>query len=71
MELDFEPKHAGEWFVEQVKKMKEYQNVPIIVISASYNVRSIAKKLGVNCLPKSIAARDLADYKLAMEEALM
>lgn len=70
MELDFEPKHAGEWFVEQVKKIKEYQNVPIIVISASYNVRSVAQKLGVNCLPKSIAARDLNAYKLAIEEAL-
>ncbi|MEI8128930.1 MAG: hypothetical protein WCG95_04850 [bacterium] len=70
MELDFEPKHAGEWFIEQVKKMKEYQNVPIIVISASYNVRSIAKKLDVNCLPKSIAARDLTVYKLAIKEAL-
>ena len=70
MELDFSPKHAGEWFVEQVKKMKEYQNVPIIVISASYNVRSVAQKLGVNCLPKSIAVRDLTAYKLAVEEAL-
>ena len=71
MELDFEPKHAGEWFVEQVKKMNEYRNVPIIVISASYNVRSIAQKLGVNCLPKSIAASDLMAYKLAIEEALL
>lgn len=70
MELDFEPKHAGEWFVEQVKKLKEYQNVPIIIISASYNVRSVASKLGVNCLPKAIAARDLTSYRLAMEEAL-
>jgi DNA-binding NtrC family response regulator len=71
MELDFEPKHAGEWFIEQVKKMKEYQNVPIIIVSASYNVRSIAKKLEVNCLPKSIAARDLITYKLIIEEALI
>lgn len=70
MELDFEPKFAGEWFVEQVKKMKEYQNTPIIIISATYNIRDIAKRLGVNCLPKAIAARDLTAYKLAMEETL-
>lgn len=70
MEMDFEPKHAGEWFVGQVKKMKEYQNVPIIIISAAYNIRSIAQKLGVDCLPKAIAARDLHSYKLAMDEAL-
>ena len=68
MELDFEPKHAGEWFVEQVQKMKEYLNTPIIIISASYNIRSIAQKLGVNCLPKVTAARDLTAYKLAMDE---
>jgi DNA-binding NtrC family response regulator len=70
MELDFEPKHAGEWFIEQVKKLKEYQNVPIIIISASYNVRSIASKLRVNCLPKAIAARDLTAYRLAINEIL-
>lgn len=70
MELDFEPKHAGEWFVEQVKKMKEYQNTPIIIISAAYNIRSIANKLEVNCVPKATAARDLTAYKLALDEAL-
>lgn len=70
MEWDFEPKHAGEWFVEQVKKMKEYQNVPIIIISAAYNIRSIAKKLEVNFLPKASAARDLQSYKFAIDEVL-
>lgn len=70
MELDFEPKHAGEWFVEQVKKLKEYRNTPIIIISASYNVRSIAKKLEVECLPKAIAATDLLSYKLAITQLI-
>ena len=70
MEMDFEPKHAGEWFVEQVKKMKEYQNTPIIIMSAAYNIRSIANKLGVDCLPKATAARDLNSYKLAIDEIL-
>lgn len=70
MEMEFEPKHAGEWFIEQVKKLKEYQNVPIIIMSAAYNVRSIASKLGVNCLPKAVAARDLVSYKLAIDELI-
>lgn len=70
MELDFEPKHAGEWFIEQVQKLNQYRNTPILIISASYNIRSIAKKLDVNCLPKAIAARDLTSYKLALDELL-
>lgn len=68
MEFDFEPKHAGEWFVEQVRKLKEYNNTPIIIISASYNARSIAKRLEVECLPKAIAATDLLSYKLAITQ---
>jgi DNA-binding NtrC family response regulator len=70
MELDFEPKHAGEWFIEQVQKMKEYKNVSIIIVSASYNARMIAKLLGVECLPKVIASRDLTAYKLMVEELI-
>lgn len=70
MESDFEPKHAGEWFVEQVKKLKEYNNVPIVVISATYNIQSVAQRLGVECLPKATAARDLMAYKLKMDELL-
>jgi len=70
MEMEFEPKHAGEWFVEQVKKMTEYKNVPVIIMSAAYNIRSIANKLGVDCLPKATAARDLHSYKMAIDEQL-
>lgn len=70
MEMDFEPLHAGEWFIEQVKKMSQYLHTPIIIVSASCNVRSIAKKLDVNCLPKAVAARDLTSYKLAVDELI-
>jgi len=70
MEMEFEPKHAGEWFVEQVRKMKEYMNTPVVIVSAAYNIRSIANKLGVECLSKSIVARDLTSYKLKMDELL-
>lgn len=70
MEWDFEPKHAGEWFIEQVKKLSEYRNVPIVIVSASYNIRSVANRLEVNCLPKASAVNDLNSYKLAIEEVL-
>lgn len=70
MELDFEPKSAGEWFIEQVKMMKEYKNVPVIIISAMYNIKTIAERLEVNYLPKASAARDLTTYKLAIQESL-
>lgn len=70
MEMEFDPKHAGEWFIEQVKLLKQYKNTSIIIISAAYNIRSIANKLEVSCLPKAIAARDLTSYKLAIDEQL-
>lgn len=70
MEMSFEPLHAGEWFIEQVKKLKQYNNTPIIIVSAAYNIRSIAQKLEVDCLPKPTAASDLHSYKLAMDELL-
>ncbi len=70
MELYFEPKYAGEWFIEQVKKLKEYKDVPIIIISATYNIKSVANRLGVNCLPKITAANDLKAYKLAVDELI-
>ena len=70
MEMEFDPKHAGEWFIEQVKLLKEYKNTPILIMSAAYNIRSIASKLEVDCLPKSVAARDLNSYKLVIDELL-
>ena len=55
MEADFEPKYAGEWFVEQIKTFKNYFKTKIIIISAAYNVRHIAETLGVECIPKATA----------------
>lgn len=70
MEWDFEPKHAGEWFIEQVQMLNEYRKTKIIIISASYNLRSVAQRLGVDCLPKATAANDLESYKLAIAELI-
>lgn len=70
MELDFEPKLAGEWFVEQVKKLDQYKNTSIILISATYNIKTIAERLGVDYMPKSIAARNLLEYRIKMDEII-
>lgn len=70
MEWDFEPKHAGEWFIEQVQMLNEYRKTKIIIISASYNLRSVAQRLGIDCLPKATAANDLESYKLAIAELI-
>lgn len=70
MELDFEPKLAGEWFIEQVKKLNEYRNTSIIIISATYNIHYIADELDVYFIRKSVAASDLKAYKAAIDKIL-
>ena len=55
MESDFLPKLAGEWFVEQVKMFKEYQNANIVIISASPDISIIANRLGVKYFSKTDA----------------
>ena len=55
MENDFEPKYAGEWFIEQIKTFKNYKNTKIVIISAAYNISHIANIYGVNYIRKSTA----------------
>jgi len=55
MEQDFEPKYAGEWFIEQIKTFKNYSNTRVVIISATYNIRQIAENFAVDCIPKSTA----------------
>lgn len=57
METDFEPKYAGEWFVEQIKTFKSHAKARVVIISAAYNVRHIAEGLGVDCIPKPTARK--------------
>ena len=54
METDFSPEFAGEWFVKQVKQIKEYQKTRIIIVSATYNIAFIGNKLGVEHLSKRV-----------------
>lgn len=52
MEPDFLPLYAGEWFIKQVQSFKEYKNSKIIIISASENIKQIAKNYNVDYIPK-------------------
>lgn len=55
MESDFEPDYAGEWFIKQIKGLKNYANSQIVIISAAYNVNSIAESFGVDFIRKPTA----------------
>ena len=63
MESDFEPKYAGEWFVEQIKTLKNYYKTKIVIISATYNINLIAENLGVFYIRKSTARNFPESYK--------
>ena len=63
MEDDYAPKYAGEWLVEQIRTFNRYNNTIIIMISASYNVRQIARQLNIECIPKSTALTSISAYK--------
>lgn len=55
MELDFEPKHAGEWLIEQVKTFSGYYKTKIVIVSGASNIRKIAENYCVDFIPKSSA----------------
>ncbi len=52
MEPDFLPLNAGEWFIKQIQFYPEYKNTKIVIISASPRIENIAKKYGVDFIPK-------------------
>ena len=64
METDFEPDYAGEWLIKQAKNFKNYLNTKIVIISATYNIHSVADSLGVECIPKSTALKFPNAYDL-------
>ena len=63
MEPDFEPKYAGEWLVEQIKTFKNYYKTKVIIISATYNINTIADNLGVYYIRKITARNTPEIYK--------
>lgn len=63
MEEDFQPKYAGEWFVEQIKTFKSYSSANVIISSGCYNIKQTAENLSADYIPKRIAVTDINAYK--------
>lgn len=61
MEPDFLPLYAGEWFIKQIKFFNEYKNTKIIAVSASENLKQIAKNYDVDCIQKYMC-NDIKSY---------
>ncbi len=70
MELDYEPKLAGEWLIENIKTIKEYSYTNIVIISAMYNIESIAKKLNVECISKTLLLNNKLLLKFMFEKLM-
>ncbi len=68
MESDFLPKSAGEWLIEETRQIKEYSDIPIVIISAMTNIESIAKKHKVEYIPKNQLIKDNNLLKLMTEK---
>ena len=70
METDFEPKLAGEWLIENIREIKKYSSVNIVIISAMYNVEQIAKSYGVECISKQLLIRNKLLMKFMFEKLM-
>lgn len=71
MESEFLPEFAGEWFIKNLKKLKEYNNVPIVIVSAAYNISFIAAKLGVGYLSKRTLVSNPDSYYFMLDEKIL
>ena len=70
METDYEPKLAGEWLVEHIKNIHEYDSVPVIIVSAMYNIEYIARTLNVECISKTLLVRNKLLMKFMFEKMM-
>ena len=70
MESDFLPEFAGEWFVNNLKNINEYKTVPIVIISAVYNIAFVASNLGTDYLSKRSLVSNPQSYYLMLDEKL-
>ncbi len=68
MESDYEPLCAGEWLIEEIKKNKKYQTVPIIIISAMSTIKNTAEKYNAEYIPKNQLVNNKLLMKLATEK---
>lgn len=70
METDYHPQYAGEWLIQKIKSMSEYKNVPIVIVSATYNISFIAANLGVKYLSKRSLVNSADTYFFMLDENL-
>lgn len=70
MEENYSPKYAGEWFIEQVKTLKNYYNTKYIICSGCGNIKQIAENLNTDYIPKYLAITNVEDYKNLVKENL-
>jgi len=62
METDYLPFYAGEWLIRQIQFYNEYKNTKIFIISATSNIKQIAKKYNVDYIPKYMC-KDIGAYR--------
>ena len=70
MENSYEPKLAGEWFIEHVKSIPAYSRTHIVLISAMYNIEYYAKTLGVECISKTLLIHNKLLLKFMLEKLM-
>lgn len=70
MEMDYEPKLAGEWLIENIRNIHEYSSVPIVIVSAMYNIEYIAKRLNVECISKNLLINNKLLMKFMFEKLM-
>ncbi len=54
METTFAPKLAGEWLIENVKQLNNYDSSKIVIISSMFNIEEVAKRNEVDCISKTM-----------------
>lgn len=70
MEQSYMPLEAGEWLIRNIHMIKEYSNVPIVLISGVYNIEEYAKKLKVECISKSKLINNKLLFNYILEKYL-
>lgn len=66
MEEDFSPLYAGEWLVERVKELNS--RIPTLLVSATFNIRTIADNINSDYLPKALAINNPEAYDIKIKE---
>ncbi|MCD7740360.1 MAG: response regulator [Candidatus Gastranaerophilales bacterium] len=70
METDHEPELAGEWLIEQIQSIPGIYSTKIVIISATYNIEDIAKRLNVECISKTLLIHNKMLLKFMFEKLM-